>query len=118
MSTVELNVSLRAVDGPLYAQIAAGIRRALQDQAVSPGSVIQTAGRLAESLGVNVNTALRAYRSLADEGLLRLRRGHGPVVRIGPDQMALHQLANDLAREAARMGLSRGELVALVLQYA
>ena len=118
MPTVELRVSLRSTDGPLYVQIAAAIRRALQEQQVPPGSVIQTAGALADSLDVNVNTVLRAYRLVADEALLQLRRGHGPVVRAAPEEARLHELAEALARDAAQLGLSRGELVALVLTHA
>jgi len=40
------------------------------------------------------------------------------MVGATPDEVHLHELAETLARDAARLGLSRGEVVALVLNHA
>ncbi len=118
MSDSPAGVTLSFGDGAtLHERVAAGLRRTLRDEEVQPGMELPTAGQVAEHLGVNVNTALRAYRALASEGLVELRRGHGPRVLQPPEMVRVHELANELAREAARQGLSRGELVALVLDH-
>jgi DNA-binding transcriptional regulator YhcF (GntR family) len=64
---------------------------------------------------VNINTVLRAYRTLANDELVELRPGRGATVRGSADTARLQELADELLREAARLGVSRGELVALLL---
>ncbi len=98
-------------DGPLHVRIAAGVRRAVADGEVEPGEALPAARDLADAVGVNVNTVLRAYRNLRDEGLLDLRRGRGAVVRHGGvDHARLTELADALLAEAARLGLDRSDL--------
>ncbi len=57
---------------------------------------------------------LRAYRALSAEGLVDLRRGRGATVHGKPNLARLYRLTDDLLREAARQGMSRGELAALL----
>ena len=45
-----------------------------------PGAQLPTVRQLATDLGVHHNTVAEAYRLLADEGWLDLRRGRGAVV--------------------------------------
>jgi GntR family transcriptional regulator len=69
---------------PLEDQIAAGLRQAIAQGDVGPGKDLPSVRQLAGDLGVHWNTVARAYRRLADEGLLTVRRGRGAVTRDEP----------------------------------
>lgn len=100
---------------PLFAEIAAQVRGAIAGGRVQAGDRLPPARELAESLGVNMHTVLRAYADLRDEGLVELRRGRGAIVRSGGDGRArLAQLARELVAEAARQGLTRAQLRRLI----
>lgn len=103
-----------AENGALHDRIAAAVRRAVADGELVAGARLPTARELAHELEVNVNTVLRAYRILDAERLVELRRGRGAIVRGEADHARLYQLADDLLAEAARLGISRGELAALL----
>lgn len=98
----------------LHEQITSAVRRAISEGSLRPGERLPTARELAGRLKVNLNTVLRAYRELSTEELIELRRGHGATVRAMPDYARLYQLADELLAEAARMGVTRGELAALL----
>lgn len=101
--------------GPLHERIAAGVRRAIASGEVAAGERLPAARDVAEALDVNVNTVLRAYRDLRDEGLIELRRGRGATVRRGTvDRATLTRLVDELLAEAGRLGVSRSELVELL----
>lgn len=68
---------------PLYEQIAAALRRDIANGALAAGERLPTARDVANSLGVNLHTVLRAYQDLRDEGLIDMRRGRGAVVAAG-----------------------------------
>ena len=102
-------------DLPLYRQIAGALRRAVRDGEAGVGDRLPAARDLARSLDVNMHTVLRAYRALADEGLIELRRGRGAVVRRGADDTAvLRRLVADLAAEAKRRGVSAAEVADMI----
>jgi GntR family transcriptional regulator len=65
---------------PLEEQIIVGLRQAVAQGAVDPGDELPSVRQLAGDLGVHWNTVARAYRRLADEGLLLVRRGRSAVV--------------------------------------
>jgi GntR family transcriptional regulator len=96
---------------PLFAQIAAQVRGAIATGGVAEGDRLPPARELAEALGVNMHTVLRAYGDLRDEGLVDMRRGRGVIVLAAGDHRArLLELARELRSEAARQGLNRSEL--------
>jgi GntR family transcriptional regulator len=97
-------VMLTVLDGPLplHERVAAAVRRAIADGALSVGDALPTALQVADALGVHRNTVLRAYRALRDEGTIELRAGRGARVR----------------RAAALGELLRAELAALLLAAA
>ncbi len=105
-----------AGDAPLYAQIAAELRSAIARGDVSEGERLPAARTLADSLGVNMHTVLRAYAQLKDEGLVQLRQGTGAVVRAGGrrDAGRLEKMAERLVSYARAQGLSRDDLLALI----
>jgi len=103
-------------DNPLdlHEQVAAEIRRAIADGEARPGERLPPAKDLADVLGVNTNTVLRALRQLRDEGLLDFRRGRGITVTGTPEQSALIERAKELVHYARTHGYTPDELVQLI----
>ena len=65
---------------PVYRQIASGLRQHLVEGRLRPGDLLPPVRQLALDLGVHFNTVALAYRSLAEEGWLDLRRRRGALV--------------------------------------
>lgn len=65
---------------PAYQQIVAEIRALLVLDELLPGTALPTVRQLAVDLNVHHNTVAQAYRVLAQEGWLDLRRGRGAQV--------------------------------------
>ncbi|MFB4274763.1 MULTISPECIES: GntR family transcriptional regulator [unclassified Nonomuraea] len=100
---------------PLHEQVAGAIRRAIGEGAYRPGDRLPPARDLAEALGINPNTVLRALRDLREEGLLEFRRGRGVSVAGRADGRALlAQRARELLEEAKKHGYSRDDLIAIL----
>jgi DNA-binding transcriptional regulator YhcF (GntR family) len=70
------------LDSPksLEEQIVVELRRAVAQGAIENGAELPSVRQLAGDLGVHWNTVARAYRRLADEGVLVVRRGRGAVL--------------------------------------
>jgi GntR family transcriptional regulator len=98
----------------LHEQVAGEIRRAIADGEAKPGERLPPARDLAAVLGVNTNTALRALRSLRDEGLLEFRRGRGITVAATPEQGALIEQARELVQLARKYGYRPDELIKVI----
>jgi GntR family transcriptional regulator len=65
---------------PIVRQISDQLRVLLVEGSLGPGSALPPVRRLAMELVVHFNTVAEAYRQLAAEGWLDLRRGRGAVV--------------------------------------
>jgi GntR family transcriptional regulator len=65
---------------PVYEQIVSGIRALLVAGDFESGDQLPTVRQVAVDLGVHHNTVAEAYRVLAEEGWLDLRRGKGATV--------------------------------------
>jgi GntR family transcriptional regulator len=65
---------------PVYRQVVDGLRSLLVEGALQPGDALPTVRELGMELGVHFNTVAEAYRLLASEGWLDLRRRRGAVV--------------------------------------
>jgi GntR family transcriptional regulator len=98
----------------LHDQVAAEIRRSLADGEARPGERLPPAKDFAAVLGVNVNTVLRAFRILRDEGLLEFRRGRGVTVAGTPEQGRLVSQLHELVRTARQEGFGREEVVGML----
>jgi DNA-binding transcriptional regulator YhcF (GntR family) len=100
---------------PLYEQIELQVRAAIGDGQLVAGERLPTARDLAEDIGVNVHTVLRAYGSLRDAGLIELRPRRGAVVSAGsPPRQQLAAMARGLIEQAREHGLSSAEIVDLI----
>jgi GntR family transcriptional regulator len=100
---------------PAYRQIASALRALLVGGAFPVGQPLPTVRQLAVDLSVHHNTVAEAYRLLADEGWLTLRRHHGAIVldrsRPSPPPEArtsLRQRLRELTAEAQAAGLAPG----------
>ena len=65
---------------PASEQIVRGLRATLLAGQFRPGDQLPSVRQLAVDLGVHHNTVAGAYRQLAEEGWLELRRGRGATV--------------------------------------
>jgi DNA-binding transcriptional regulator YhcF (GntR family) len=105
-----LRIDLRSAT-PVYRQIVDGLRAMLVGGAFQPGDKLPTVRQTAIDLGVNHNTVAEAYRLLADEGWLDLRRHHGATVILRKSQQAGPERHEDFAqrlRELAARAIADG----------
>jgi DNA-binding transcriptional regulator YhcF (GntR family) len=101
--SINLNSSV-----PAYRQIANDVRRHLVEGHLKPGDLLPPIRQLALDLGVHFNTVALAYRMLADEGWLELkrRRGAAVIARNAPravDQRQVDHLLQQLGHIAAEL---------------
>lgn len=105
---------------PAYRQIADALRRHLVDGHLKPGDHLPPVRQLALDLGVHFNTVAHAYRDLAEEGWLDLRRKRGALVVARdmprtpdpPRVEALMARLRDLVAELRSEGLTHAQLTA------
>jgi DNA-binding transcriptional regulator YhcF (GntR family) len=100
---------------PIYRQVVDNLRSLLVDGSLAPGDSLPTVRELGLELGVHFNTIAEAYRLLAAEGWLDLKRRRGAVVteRRAPPQQpeAAAQFRRSLRQLVAQVrsdGLSTG----------
>ena len=106
---------------PVYRQIADGLRAALVHGAFKPGDRLPTVRQLAIDLAVHHNTVAQAYRLLAEEGWLDLRRHRGATVierRTQQPSAASQQNFSKRLRELAAQAVADGlDVKAIVRQF-
>jgi DNA-binding transcriptional regulator YhcF (GntR family) len=95
---------------PAYRQIANDLRRHLVEERLKPGDLLPPVRQLAVDLGVHFNTVALAYRMLADEGWLELkrRRGAAVIARNAPRAVDRRQVDHLLQRLAQIVAELRG----------
>lgn len=110
---------------PVYEQIANGLRTELVSGKFRPGAKLPPVRILAINLGVHHNTVAEAYRQLASEGWLELKRHHGALVRerdrplAGPDAMErFSRPLRELVAKGLADGLSPGSLAREMIETA
>jgi DNA-binding transcriptional regulator YhcF (GntR family) len=110
---------------PVYEQIANGLRAELVSGKFSPGDRLPPVRTLAIDLGIHHNTAAEAYRQLANEGWLELRRHRGAIVRkrpmprAKPDAMErFSRPLRELVAKGLADGLSRDSLAREMIEIA
>ena len=105
---IDLNQSV-----PAYRQIVDGLRALLVNGEFRPGDRLPTVRQLAIDLAVHHNTVAQAYRLLADEGWLDLRRHRGatviarrPQTAAAGAEMSFSQRLRELTAQAVAAGLN------------
>ncbi len=83
---------------PVYEQIVSGLRALLVSGAFEPGEQLPTVRQLAIDLGIHHNTVAEAYRVLAEEGWLDLRRRRGALVLERRDPKATPEAKQDFRK--------------------
>ena len=94
-----------------YMQLVQQVRQALRVGMLEPGDQLPRVREVAESLAINPNTVLKAYRELEYEGLVTARPGVGTfVTRTLTDQSLA---AHGPLREELRAWLARARAAGL-----
>lgn len=94
-----------------YEQITSRLRILLVAGTLRPGTQLPTVRQVATDLGVHHNTVAEAYRILAEEGWLDLRRRRGAIVIERPPREATAETEAKFAhifREQAARAISEG----------
>lgn len=106
---------------PIHVQVERQIRHIVAQGVWAPGSFIPSVRALAAELGINPNTAARAYRNLEGQGVLATVPGGGTFVADPPypalNGDSLLRLRPDVARLVSvglRLKMSREDVVAAV----
>ena len=76
----KLSWTLDMTAGPIYVQIGRNVRRFLARGDLSPGGKLPSARELAQTLGVNPNTVVRAFSYLQEQKIIFNKRGIGYFV--------------------------------------
>lgn len=102
---------------PVYEQIRSQIAGAISSGQLVMAERLPAARALAAELGVAVNTVMRAYRELSEDGLITSRRRFGTVVAGSSDRAApvdVQAAAMRLVMRAAAAGMTADQIVDLV----
>jgi GntR family transcriptional regulator len=110
---------------PVYRQIVEGLRALLVEGRLAPGDTLPTVRDLALDIGVHFNTVAEAYRILAEEGWLELKRRRGAVVierstpKAAPEQVdnfsrRLRQLVAEVRAEGVSAKSIKHELQSIM----
>jgi GntR family transcriptional regulator len=103
-----------------YLQLVQQVKQALRVGLLEPGDQLPKVRQVAESLAINPNTVLKAYRELEHENLVRGRQGLGTFVLRslgGPSLAGQAELRGELDAwigRARAAGLDDDDIVALV----
>jgi len=103
-----------------YLQLVQQVKQALRTGLLEPGDQLPRVREVAESLAINPNTVLKAYRHLEIEGLAEGRPGVGTFVLrslAGPSLGSQAGLRRELVawlRRARTAGLDQEDVVALI----
>jgi GntR family transcriptional regulator len=102
-----------------YMQLVQQVKQALRVGLLTPGDRLPKVRDVAQSLAINPNTVLKAYRQLDHEGLVEGLRGQGTFVSrdlaaAAPDEhAALRQALAQWVKRARAAGLDEDGVAAL-----
>jgi DNA-binding transcriptional regulator YhcF (GntR family) len=112
MTLSDLTVD-RDSDIPLGTQLAWRLRTLVATGRLAPGERLPGVRELAESAGVNVNTARAVYARLEEQGLLASEHGRGTFVAArAAEQADLARVVDEAAAAARKAGLDPRDLAA------
>ncbi len=104
---------------PTYLQLQLQVKHAMRIGVLGSGDQLPTAREVVESLGINPNTVLKAYRELERDGLVEVRQGQGTFVivellTVAPaDSAKLRRRLNRWLEEASALGLDIDDVTEL-----
>lgn len=115
-----LAISLNYTSGvPIYVQLKDAIKHAVKAGVYPQGAQLPTVRQLAVQLKINANTVSRAYAELEREGVLSTQQGRGTFITL-PNAVdyeklgRMEQLAEQLLTEAAGMGFTIDDVLAVI----
>jgi len=93
---------------PPFEQIRVQVRDAVASGALAAGAKLPTVRRLADDLGLAVNTVARAYRELETDGIIETRGRNGSFVRAQGDasERAAQEAARTYVNVVRRLGIN------------
>lgn len=109
---------------PVYRQIVDEIQRCVAVGVMRADETLPAARALAVELKVNINTVQQAYRTLAREGTVYIKRGLGTFISPAPKEQRSRQvitarrIAERALREGFRHGLLASDLIAAMHEIA
>lgn len=109
---------------PVYRQIVEEIERSIAVGVMRPDEGLPAASALAKDLKININTVQHAYRTLAQEGTVYIKRGLGTFVSAAPKEkrqrtaVAARRIAERMLREGFKHGLLASDLIAALHEIA
>ena len=103
----------------IYRQIAQSVETAILEGEMLPGERLSSLRESALEMEVNVNTIMRAYNLLEDEGILHKRRGLGffvseeaPAIILKKQrEMFYRHTVPHLAKTLERLGITVDDLI-------
>lgn len=107
-----------ADERPVYRQIVEEIERCVAIGVMRPEEALPAASALARDLKVNINTVQHAYRTLAQQGTVYIKRGLGTFVSPTPKEnrqrtaVTARRIAERMLREGFKHGLLASDLIA------
>lgn len=99
---------------PPYEQVRAGVATAVSAGELQPGDRLPTVRRLAQDLGLAVNTVARAYRELEASGVIETRGRAGSFVTGDTRNRDLQQAAAEYLARVRALGADNDTALALV----
>lgn len=109
---------------PVYRKIVEEIERSIAVGVMRPDEALPAASTLAKDLKININTVQHAYRTLAQEGTVYIKRGLGTFVSPAPKEnrqrtaVAARRIAERMLREGFKHGLLASDLIAALHEIA
>ncbi len=106
---------------PIHAQIETQVKNAIAASALKPDQALPSVRKLAAELGINPNTAARAYQNLERDGVITTVPGGGTYVADAVPRFLksekvrrLQPYARQIAVEGAQLRLTDEEIVKIV----
>ena len=109
---------------PVYRQIVEEVERCVAVGVIRPDEALPAAAALAKDLKVNINTVQHAYRTLAQDGTVYIKRGLGTFVSPTPKDnrqrtaVTARRIAERMLREGFKQGLLASDLIAALQEIA
>lgn len=107
---------------PLYVQVREQLRGRIVTGALAPGTRLPPVRQLAETLGINQNTVLKAMQELQSEGYIQMKQGRGAFVlpqpeRLYPEQKQVEfdRLVEEFVTHSLALGISPQDLIGAVI---